>query len=576
MSQKQASKYSERFWNKNYDQYVQPDIEFEEKTLADTLKDSVRNYPNSIVYEFMGATSTYEEFEKNVISFANFLRENGIKKGDKIAINLPNCPQYLVALYGGFYNGCIISGLNFLLTPNEIIYQVSDCGAKVMVTMDSFYEENVRKALISGKTQVKIVVTTNISDMMDLNPIKKFLGKVLNKIPSGKVEPIEGLQFFDFKEILEEFPDSNPPNVIINPEEDLCFLQYTGGTTGPPKGAMLTHQNEFCNIQQVSHWWEIDVKFGEDIYISGFPFFHLAGLFMGLGSIYYGGTQLLIPNPRDTDHMVDLIEKWKPDVMVNVPTLYMMLLDNPKFSEIDVSSIRLYISGAAPFPAESIKRFEKVVGKHKVLEVYGMTEAAPIVTANPYVGERKIGTVGFPVSNTDVKIVEVENKDKELPIGDAGEIVIKGPQIFHGYWNKPKETDHALRDRWFYSGDVGIIDEDGYLRIVDRTKDMINVSGFKVFSVEVDNKMSKHPAVDLASTIGVPDPDRPGSEKVKLYIKLKPGYEADEKTKSELKEFAKNNLAKYKVPEIIDLVEDIPLTSIGKIDKRALRSREQE
>jgi acyl-CoA synthetase (AMP-forming)/AMP-acid ligase II len=574
MTQQQASKYSKRFWKSNYDQYIQPDIEFEEKSLADTLKDSVKNYPNSIVYEFMGATATYKEFQENVISFANFLKDNGIKKGDKIAINLPNTPQYLIALYGGFYNGCIISGVNFLLTPNEIIYQLSDCGAKVLVTMDSFYEENVRKALSSGKTQVEIVVTTNVSDLMDLNPIKKFLGKLLNKIPSGKVKPIEGLKFFEFKAIVEEYPSSNPPNVKVNPKEDLCFLQYTGGTTGPPKGAMLTHQNEICNIQQVSHWWEIDVKFGEDIYISGFPFFHLAGLFMGLGSIYYGGTQLLIPNPRDTDHMIELIEKWKPDVMVNVPTLYLMLLDNPKFSQLDISSIRLYISGAAPFPAESINRFERVVGQHKVLEVYGMTEASPIVTANPYAGKRKIGTVGLPVSNTDVKIVNVENKEKEVPVGEAGEIVIKGPQIFHGYWNKPKETENALRDRWFYSGDVGIMDEDGYLRIVDRTKDMINVSGFKVFSVEVDNKMSKHPAVDLASTIGVPDPDRPGSEKVKLYIKLKADYRASEEIKAELREFAKNNLAKYKVPEIIELVDDIPLTSVGKIDKRALRLRE--
>ncbi len=564
----------EKIWIEHYDDFVKPEIDFDEISLADTLRNSVKKYPNSIIYEFMGATATYHEFEKRVISFANFLRENGFKKGDTIAICLPNCPQYLTALYGGFYNGCVISGLNFLLTPNEIIYQVSDCNAKVLVTMDQFYEESVRKALSSGKTQVEIVVTTNISDMMGLNPIKKFLGKLLKKIPSGKVEPIEGLQFFEFLDILEQYSNTNPPNVKIKPNKDLCFLQYTGGTTGPPKGAMLTHQNEICNIYQVSHWWEIDVKFGEDIYISGFPFFHLAGLFMGLGSVYYGGTQLLIPNPRDTDHMIDLIEKWKPDVMVNVPTLYLMLLDNPRFKELDLSSIRLYISGAAPFPADSINRFEDVVGKHKLLEVYGMTEASPIATANPYAGKRKIGTVGLPVSNTDLKIVNVENKEKELPIGEAGEVVIKGPQIFHGYWNKPKETGHALRDGWFYTGDVGIMDEDGYLRIVDRTKDMIIVSGYKVFSVEIDNKMSKHPAVDLASAIGIPDSDRPGSEKVKLYIKLKKGYRASEEIKEEMWDFARENLAKYKVPEVIELVEDIPLTTIGKIDKKALRARE--
>jgi acyl-CoA synthetase (AMP-forming)/AMP-acid ligase II len=564
-----------KIWLEHYDEYVKPEIEFEEISLADTLKDSVRNYPESICYEFMGTKATYKEIEKNVISFANFLRKNGLKKGDTLAINLPNCPQYLIALYGGFYNGCIISGVNFLLTPNEIIYQLSDCEAKAIVTMDSFYEENVRKALKSGKTQIKIVVTTNISDMMELNPIKKFLGKLLNKIPTGKVKPLDEFIYFEFKEILEKYSSEKPPKVKLEAQKDLAFLQYTGGTTGPPKGAMLTHYNEMSNISQVSHWWEVDLQFGEDIFISGFPFFHLAGLFMGIGAIYYAATQLLIPNPRDTDHMIDLIDQWNPDVMVNVPTLYLMLLDNPRFRELELSSIRLYISGAAPFPAENIKRFEQVVGEHKLLEVYGMTEASPIVTANPYMGTRKIGTVGLPISNTDIKILNVQNKEKEVPLGEAGEIAIKGPQIFQGYWNKPKETKNALKDGWFFSGDVGIMDEDGYLKIVDRTKDMINVSGYKVFSVEIDNKMSKHPAVDLASAIGIPNPDRPGSEMVKLYIKLKQGIKVTEEVIRELRDFAEKNLAKYKVPEIIELVEEIPLTSIGKIDKRALRSREK-
>ncbi|TXT66348.1 MAG: Acyl-CoA synthetase (AMP-forming)/AMP-acid ligase II [Promethearchaeota archaeon] len=574
--QSEKSPYLAKIWQKHYDNYIEEDLEFEVRSLADTLRDSVKNYPESLVYEFMGTTATYQEFEKNVIAFANFLVENGLKKGDKIAINLPNCPQFLIALFGAFYAGVVVSGLNFLLQANEIIYQLSDCEAKAIVTMDSFYEENVRKALVSGKTQVELVITTNIADLMNISGIKKTLGKLLKKIPTGKIEPIDGMKFFKFPEILSSYPNSTAPDVKLNPKEDLAFLQYTGGTTGPPKGAMLTHFNEVANIDQVTHWWEVDARRGKDVFISGFPFFHLAGMFMNLGAIAYAGTQLLIPNPRDTTHIVKLLKEWKPDIMVNVPTLYLMLLNESEFKEMDLSSIRVYVSGAAPFPAESINKFEQIVGEHKLLEVYGMTEASPIVTMNPYQGKRKIGKVGLPVSNTLVKIVNVEQKEQEVPLGEAGEIAIKGPQIFQGYWNKPKETKHALRDGWFYTGDVGIMDEEGHLKIVDRTKDMINVSGFKVFSVEVDNKMVKHPAIQLASSIGVSDPDRPGSEMVKLYVLLEEGYSSNEQLKEEIRIFAEENLARYKVPKIIEIVEEIPLTTVGKIDKKALRAIEQK
>ncbi|MFX1531341.1 MAG: AMP-binding protein, partial [Promethearchaeota archaeon] len=230
-----------------------------------------------------------------------------------------------------------------------------------------------------------------------------------------------------------------------------------------------------------------------------------------------------------------------------------------------------FISGAAPFPSESIMEFEEIVGKEKVIECYGMTEASPIVTFNPYLGSKKIGTVGVPVSNTEVKIVSIEDGVTEVPLGEPGEIVIKGPQIFKGYWNKLEETKHALRDGWFYSGDVGVMDEDGYITIIDRTKDMINVSGYKVFSVEVDDKMNKHPAIELCASIGIPDPDRPGSEFVKLYVLLKEGFEPSEETKADILKFAQENLAKYKIPRIIEILKELPLTTIGKVDKKFLR-----
>ncbi|MHA1803934.1 MAG: AMP-binding protein, partial [Promethearchaeota archaeon] len=442
-----------------------------------------------------------------------------------------------------------------------------------LLTLDSFYEEKIREVVTSGKTNVKSVITTNITDMIKLNPIIKFLGKKLKKIPYAKeIKPISGIKLFQFKEIMDEYPNNTAPDVKIDPKTDLAFLQYTGGTTGQSKGAMLTHENEVANIKQVTHWWEVDATKGEDIFLSAFPFFHLAGLFMNLGAIAYAGCQLLIPNPRDTSHMIKLIEKWKPQIIVNVPTLYLMLIQDPKFRKLDLSSVRVYVSGAAPFPSESIKEFESIVGEHKLLEVYGMTEASPIVTMNPYLGKRKIGWVGVPVSNTEVKIVDVSDKTKEVPLGEAGEIAVKGPQVFKGYWNKPEETKNALKEGFFYTGDVGMMDEDGFIKIVDRTKDMIIVSGFKVFSKEVDDKMNKHPLIELASCVGVPDPERPGSELVKLFVKLNEGIQPTEEVKQDILNYARENLAKYKVPKIIEFVPNIPLTVIGKVDKKALRN----
>jgi acyl-CoA synthetase (AMP-forming)/AMP-acid ligase II len=288
-----------------------------------------------------------------------------------------------------------------------------------------------------------------------------------------------------------------------------------------------------------------------------------------------GCAQILVPDPRDTNYIAGKMKEYEGKISLayNVPTLYMMLLNNRKFKKIDLSSIQGYISGAAPFPTEAINEFEGVVGKGKVVEAYGMTEASPGVTMNPYLGMKKIGTVGVPFPNTELKVVSVIDREKEVPLGEAGEIVIRGPQVFQGYWNKPDETKNALKDGWFYSGDVGIMDEDGYLKIVDRTKDMIIVSGYKVFSVEVDDKMNQHPAIQLCSCVGIPDPERPGSELVKLYVLLKKGYEPTEETKNDILTFASTNLARYKIPKIIEFVKEMPLTAVGKVDKKVLRKK---
>jgi len=569
----EKSPYASKIWLKSYDDHVKPELDFEIISLDEMMKNVVKEFPESLCYDFQTEKVTFQEAEKHVISFANFLVENGLKKGDRVAIMLPNLPQYFTGLWGTFYAGCASTGMNFLLQVPEIIYQLKDSGAVALLTLDSFYEEKVRTALESGKTDVKIVITTNVADVLSIDENMKEQLIKIGRVPFGEVLPVDNIRYFNFKEILNKYPRDKAPLVENDPKNDIAFLQYTGGTTGPPKGAILTHENILYNIKHTFNWFEPGAHKGQDMYMSGFPFFHLAGMSLNYAAVHSGAAQIFIPDPRDTAYFINKAKEYqdKVNLLANVPTLYLMLMADRKFKRVKFRDDVGFISGAAPFPSESIMEFEEIVGKEKVIECYGMTEASPIVTFNPYLGPKKIGTVGVPVSNTEVKIVSIEDGVTEVPLGEPGEIVIKGPQIFKGYWNKPEETKHALRDGWFYSGDVGVMDEDGYITIIDRTKDMINVSGYKVFSVEVDDKMNKHPAIELCASIGVPDPDRPGSEFVKLYVLLKEGFEPSEETRVDILKFAQENLAKYKIPRIIEILKEIPLTTIGKVDKKILR-----
>jgi acyl-CoA synthetase (AMP-forming)/AMP-acid ligase II len=569
----EKSPYASKIWLKSYDDHVKPELDIELVSLAEMMKNVVKEFPDSLCYDFQAEKATFQEAEKHVISFANFLVENGLKKGDRVAIMLPNLPQYFIGLWGTFYAGCTSTGMNFLLQVPEIIYQLKDSGALALLTLDSFYEEKVRTALESGRTDVKIVITTNVADVLSIDETMKEQLIKIGKLPFGEVIPIDNIRSFNFKEILNKYPSDKAPLVESDPKNDIAFLQYTGGTTGPPKGAILTHENILYNIKHTFNWFEPGAHRGQDMYMSGFPFFHLAGMSLNYAAVHSGAAQIFIPDPRDTAYFINKAKEYqdKINLLANVPTLYLMLMADRKFKRVKFRDDVGFISGAAPFPSESIMEFEEIIGKEKVIECYGMTEASPIVTFNPYLGPKKIGTVGIPVSNTDVKIVNIEDGITEVPLGEPGEIVIRGPQIFKGYWNKPEETKYALRDGWFYSGDVGVMDEDGYITIIDRTKDMINVSGYKVFSVEVDDKMNKHPAIELCASIGVPDLDRPGSEFVKLYVLLKEGIESSEEIKADIFKFARDNLAKYKIPRIIEILKEIPLTIIGKVDKKVLR-----
>jgi long-chain acyl-CoA synthetase len=561
---------ADKFWVKSYDSGVGDlDPKVWETTYVDAIKPTFEKFSGKIALAYMGVDISFSELDHYSNRFANMLISSGLKKGDVVGINLPNIPEYVIAWLGILKAGCAVSGVSPLLSADEMEYQLKDSNAKGLVTLDAIFA--ARLTCIAEKLpDLKVVVAASVGGF--LPGIKRYLGKLLKKIPQGAVTPLKGKAVFLFKDVIKkkEFSPS-PPNVDITPD-DIAYIQYTGGTTGSPKGAMLSHRNAVSDLLIVQSWlgWEQ----GKGLALSGFPFFHIAGLFFNENCIYLGWTQVLIPNPRDTDHICKEIEKYKPTTLVNVPSLFLMLIANPKFKQIDYSGLETCISAAAPFPEEAQKELEAIVGTGKLLEVYGMTETSPLTTMNPSKGKKKLGSIGLPLINTDIRLVD-PGTGKEVGIGEPGEICIKGPQVMKGYYEKPEETKEVFDEQgYFHTGDVAIQDQDGYLRIVDRTKDMIIVGGYKVFSKKVEEALAEHPAIGMVALVGVPNPVRPGSEIVKAYVSITPGYDYgnnENALKEDIEKFAKDKLAPYEVPKVIEFRAELPLTTVGKIDKKILR-----
>jgi len=565
--------YADRFWKKNWDEGVE-DLEPQEfeTTYVKLVEQAFQEVPDKTAMGYLGVDVSFRELDKRANQFANMLIENGFEKGDVVGINLPNIPQYVITVIGTLRAGCIVSGVSPLLSADQIKYQLNDLGGTgkkvALVTLDAIFAGHLVK-IAADIPQLKLVVATSVASF--LPKIKQFLGKLLKKIPSGKVTPLPGITVLDYhKNVFNDYADS-PVDVGLTPD-DIGWIQYTGGTTGDPKGAMLSHRNGSHNILSIIRW--LDWERGKGVLLSGFPFFHIAGLTVCESAVFMGWTQVLIPNPRDTDHICAEMEKYKPTNMANVPSLYQMLIENPKFKSMDHSSLGTVISGAAPFPQESQVELESIIGEGKLLELYGMTETSPVSTMNPSKGKKKMGTVGMPFLNTDIKLVD-PGSGEEVPVGEPGEICVKGPLVMQGYFNKPEATSGAVdTDGYMHTGDVAVMDEDGFLKIVDRTKDMIIVGGFKVFSSKVEDIISKHPAIGVMALIGEPNPERPGSEVVKAYIQKSPDFAfdgTDDELKADIIRFAKEKCSPYEVPKQIVLIEEMPLTAVGKIDKKVLR-----
>jgi len=558
-----ADVYAQKPWLKFYDKHVPANLQYPDKPFWETLEPAFKRFPNRVGLYYMGTPFTYKQLDDMSNRFANLLKLIGLKKGDTVGINLPNIPAYYIGLLGVQKAGCVLTGVSPLLTAEEINHQLKDSGAKVLVTLDALYPRIIKGV---GGTELKAIVFTGIADY--LSPVLATMGKLLKKIPTGKVLPIPGIEIYDFKQVMKTL--SADPVAEKVSLDDTCIMQYTGGTTGLPKGAELTHRNISRQMFQIATW--LDSKMGETVGMTCFPLFHIAGLIVCTMMLSLAITQIAVPNPRDQKFIIKAMKKHRPNIIGNVPTVYLELIKQPDFKAYDFSDVQYFVSGAAPFPPEYIKEFEKIVGENKLIEVYGLTETSPLITSNPRFGKKIPGAVGIPFPDTEIKIVD-PGTGEPVPFNEVGEVAVRGPQVFtKGYYRKPEETANVLRHGWLHTGDLGKMDEEGYVTIVDRLKDMVNVSGMKVFTRELDDVICEHPDVDLGASVGLADPERPGSEIVVSAIVLKAGIEKSDAEKAKITDYLRGRVAPYKVPKRIEFYDQLPTSAVGKILKREIRA----
>ncbi|MEM4901800.1 MAG: long-chain fatty acid--CoA ligase [Acidilobaceae archaeon] len=554
--------YSSRPWVKSYDPGVLADISIPEVPLYKVLDDSASMWPDRSAFIFLGRRVSYREFHESALRFASHLRSRGIGKGDVVALFLPNTPQFAIAYYGSLYVGAIVTTINPLYTARELRFQLEDSKARVLVTLDMFKD----KVLEGLPDSVEEVIWTGIQEYL---PFLKAIGYRIKFKPPKPPEDSRNLRFS--KVIGESKPIADNEKAEINPREDIAALVYTGGTTGLPKGAMLTHYNIVANIYQIDAWWFRGRK--GLIFVGLLPWFHIYGQTAVLHhGIFSASTIIVYPRP-DIEAVMRDIARYKADVFHGVPTAYVAVVNHPRVREFNLRSLKACISGAAPLPVAVLESFEKLTGA-RLREGYGLTETSPVTHVNPIEGKYKPGSIGLPVPNTIAAIADLE-KPVLLPPGQVGEVVISGPQVMKGYYNRPEENLVAFFEayglRWFRTGDMGYVDEEGYFYIVDRKKDLIKYKGYSVFPREVEEVLYKHECIKEAAVIGKPDPE--AGEIPKAFIVLKD--ECKGKVKAEdIIEYARRNLAPFKIPREVEFRDDLPKTIVGKILRRILREEE--
>jgi long-chain acyl-CoA synthetase len=549
-----TSPYAARPWLDHYDYWVRPHMNYPRRPLHEILRLTAVEVPEQIATVFLGAQLTYRQIKEHADKLATALARLGIKQHDRVGIMLPNCPQYMIAAFAIWRLGATVVNVNPLYTPREVLVVAHDSGLRALLTLDVLAPVTLA---VREQTEIETIIITSLGEYS----------------AAAQAPPVvEGT--VRLADLLASVAEVELPRVEINPDEDVAVLQYTGGTTGVPKGAMLTHYNIFANVIQIATWAHGELRRGEETYLLVLPFFHIYGFTVGmLEGVWRGVQQVLIPK-YDVEALLTAIRDYKPTYFPAVPTIYISLLNHPRAREYGLDQIRIFNSGSAPLPVEVIEQFERMTGG-TLSEGYGLSEASPVTHSTATLARRKPGSIGLPFPDTDIKIVDLETGAREVALDEEGELCICGPQVMKGYWNRPDETAIALRTddagrTWLYTGDVARMDADGYCYIVQRKKDMIIVSGFNVYPSEVEGVLYEHPDVLEAAVVGIPDAYR--GEVVKACVVLKSGAQVGT---NELLEHCKRNLAEFKVPRKIELRASLPKTAVGKILHRVLREEEQ-
>jgi long-chain acyl-CoA synthetase len=550
-------------WLDNYPPGVPEHVAVPTASLAGLLDDAARDFPHAPALHFEGRTTSYAQLAEQARRAAGALAGLGVGKGTRVGLILPNCPQAVAALFGALRLGATVVQNNPLYTERELGHQLADAGVEVVVCLDLVYE---RVKALRGQTAVREVVVTSVLD--ELPAVRRALAPYTKrgKAASASIDKDEPVR--RWRELLGSAPQVPREPAEVDPDRDLALLQYTGGTTGVSKGVMLTHHNLRANVEQVRAWFP-DADPGREVMMAVLPFFHVYGLTVCLLLGVRLGAALVLQPRFDLDGVLSAIDRFRPTLFPGVPTMYVAVNDAVEKGGHDLSSIKACLSGAAPLPMEVAERFERFSGG-RLVEGYGLSESSPVAIANPIYGKRKAGTIGMPLPDTLARIADPSDPDRTLPTGEPGELAISGPQVMGGYWNRPEESAAVLRDGWLLTGDMAVMDEEGYFAIVDRKKDMIIAGGYNVYPREVEEVLYEHPKVLEVAVAGVPDAYR--GEVVKAFVVLRQGEQA---TVDEIREFAKARLVAYKVPRAVEFRDDLPKTLIGKVLRRALVEQEQ-
>jgi len=561
--------YEARPWTKWYAEGVSADVEVEKKSVVDTFNENTERWKDKTAVIFYGRKMSYRELRDHADRFAAALHDLGIRKGDRVALLLLNSPQFIIAYMGALKAGATITAISPVYVSPEIKYQLEDSGARMIVCQDILYD-NV------GKSGVKLdaVILSSITEY--LPPLKKFLGSsvlraVYQKMAAPPVDIYEKEGVYRFQDLIKKYPP-NPPKIEFNINEDLVTLPYTGGTTGKPKGAMITHYNFAAARQLASRFWGDIVQEGKEVVVAYLPFYHIYGqAVVMLGGLNEGYTLVLLTTPNPDD-ILDVIERHRATIFYSVPALYEYLREYEKTNRANWKRIKVLISGADALLEDTARGWEKRTGA-RIHEGWGMTETTSVGIVNPY-GRAKIGSFGVPMPGTVAAILDAAS-DRFLPIGEIGELVFRGPNVIKGYWQQPEHTKEVFveidGETWLRTGDLARMDEEGYFYFYDRKKDMIKYKGLQVFAREVEEVITSHPQVKEAGVIGVPDPEV--GERVKAIVVLE-SEARGRVSEEEITKYCAGKLASYMVPKIIEFRGEVPKTDIGKVSRRELREED--